>query len=147
MMSRPRPSEVRLLMMRECEMLRAALDTLIVNSERDPQSLKDGIVDLRDRLRAYLRKEQELLLPALEETDHHGPGRLASMRAAHANHFFEAEELARAAILPECDARDLAQRLCDLRFDLRRDLDEDERCLLIAEVLQDHAHGTDQTDG
>lgn len=147
MMSRPRPSEVRILMLRECELLRDALDALSSKAEREPQKLRDGIVDLRDRLRNYLRKEQELLLPALEATDHHGPGRLASMRAAHANHFFAAEELARAAARPESDTRELALKLCDLRYELRRDLDEDERCLLIAEVLQDHAYGTDQTDG
>ena len=147
MIQRLRPSEVRLLMLRECELLRAALDVLTARSEREPEELRAGIVDLRDRLRNYLRKEQELLLPALEATDHHGPGRLASMRAAHATHFFAAEELARAAVKPESDPRELAARLCDLRFDLCRDLDEDERCLLIAEVLQDHAYGQDQTDG
>lgn len=147
MTSRPRPSEVRLVMLQECEELREVLDVLWARAEREPQKLRDGIVDLRDRLRHYLQQEQDLLLPALEATDHHGPGRLASMRAAHATHFFAAEQLARAAVRPEVDPRELAQRLRDLRFELRRDLDEDERCLLIAEVLQDHACGTDQTDG
>lgn len=146
-MPRIRPDEVRVLMMQECDSLRGALDELPLNPERDPQALRAGIVDLRDRLRNYLRLEQELLLPALEETDHHGPGRLAHMRAAHAGHFFAAEELARAAMRPDSDARGLALRLSDLRFELRRDLDEDERCLLIAEVLQDHSCDTDQTDG
>ncbi len=142
-----RPSEVRALMMSECESLRAVLDELSDTAERSPQMLRAGIVDLRDRLRSYLRHEQELLLPALEATDHGGPGRLARMRAAHAAHYIAVEELARAAQLPGADVGKLAAGLSILRSKLRRDLDEDERCLLIAETLQDDECGCDQTDG
>ena len=142
-----KPSEVRALMLRECDSLRAALDVLSTKAEREPQTLGPGIVDLRDRLRSYLQHEQELLLPALEATDHGGPGRLARMRAAHAADFVAVEELARVAVRPHADPRALAQGVATLKSRLRRDLDEDERCLLGAEILQDDECGCDQTDG
>lgn len=142
-----RPSEVRALMLTECDSLRAALDSLSGKAEREPQMLGAGIVDLRDRLRSYLRHEQEFLLPALEATDHGGPGRLARMRAAHAAHYIAVEELARAAVRPDADPHTLALGFVTLRSKLRHDLDEDERCLLVAEILQDDECGCDQTDG
>lgn len=146
-MPQPSPAEVRSLMLTECEELRSAIDGVSKQTENEPHALRAGIVDLRDRLRAYLRHEQELLLPALEATDHGGPTRLARMRAAHAAHFIALEELARAAVRPDADPRQLARVLASLSSSLRRDLDEDERCLLIAEVLQDDVSNSDQTDG
>jgi len=142
-----RPSEVRALMLTECDSLRAVLDTLSSKAQREPQMLGAGIVDLRDRLRSYLQHEQELLLPALEATDHGGPGRLARMRAAHAADYIAVEELARAAVRPNADPSKLALGVANIHSRLRRDLDEDERCLLVAEILQDDECGCDQTDG
>jgi len=146
-MTKPSPSEVRTQMLTECESLRIALDELARMAAHEPHKLVAGIVELRDRLRTYLRHEQELLLPALEATEHGGPGRLARMRAAHAAHFMAVEELARAAVRPDADLGKLAPVVARLRSSLRRDLDDDERCLLVAEVLQDDASSTDQTDG
>jgi len=142
-----RPSEVRVLMLTECDSLRTLLAEIGTTARREPQRLPAGIVELRDRLRDYRAREETLLRPALAATDHAGPARLTRIQAAHAPRIVAVEELAARAQRSDADPRELALRVVVLRSELERDLDEDERCLLLPEVLQDDVCHCDQTDG
>jgi hypothetical protein len=142
-----RPSEVRELMMRDLEGLRASLDDLARAADSDRGRLRACSAELRERLLAFLEREDSILAPALEKTDYWGPKRLELMRCEHAPHWAAVGDLARAANEPDVDLVALALRAKRLRFDLHRDLDEEERSLLIAEVLQDDVTSTDQSDG
>jgi hypothetical protein len=142
-----RPSEVRELMMRDVAGLRASLDALGRAADTDRGRMGACSAELRERLEAFLEREDSILSRALEETDFWGPQRLKLMRLAHAAHWEAAAELAREANEPDADLCALAARAKLLRLDLHNDLDEEERCLLIAEVLQDDVGNTDQSDG
>ncbi len=142
-----KPSEVRKLMLRDLEGLRSSLDRVAEAARSDVGLLRESIVDLHRRLRRYLDHEDAWLLPALEATDHGGPERLQWMRSEHAAHWTAVEDLALAATYVEVDLVDLARRAGGLRCELSRDLDDEERCLLIAEVLQEGVSCMDQSDG
>jgi len=146
-MQMPKPSEVRMLMMRDLEGVRTAVDALAQAADTDTTRLRVCSAELCRRLAAYLEREDSMLAPALEETDYWGPQRLEWMRGEHATHWAAVGELAQAACRPDVDLVDLAARARRLRRDLHHDLDEEERCLLIAEVLQDEVMNTDQSDG
>ncbi len=146
-MTNLKPSEVRALMLRDLEGLRGSLDRVAQAVKSDQGHLCERIAELHGRLRGFLEHEDVLLRPALEATDFWGPKRLEWMRSEHASHWTAVEDLARAAAHTEVDLVDLAQRAGGLRSDLSRDLDDEERCLLIAEVLQDDVMCQDQSDG
>jgi hypothetical protein len=146
-MANLRPSQVRARMLQELDGLHASLDALARAADTDRSRLRECSADLRNRLAAYIECEDSILLRALEETDFWGPNRLQTMRRAHAPDWAAVTELARAADQADADLAELAQRAKRLRLDLRRDLDQEERCLLIAEVLQDDVMSTDQSDG
>ena len=69
------------------------------------------------------------------------------MRSEHAAHWTAVGDLARAATFVDVDLVDLARRARGLRCEVIRNLDDEERCLLIAEVLQDDVSCRDQSDG
>ena len=142
-----RPSEVRVLMMRDVAGLRASLDELAHVADTDRGRMRACSAELRERLTAFLEREDSILSRALEETDFWGPERLKMMRLQHAADWEAVAELAREASEPDADLCDLAARAKRLRLHLHNDLDEEERCLLIAEVLQDDLGNTDQSDG
>jgi hypothetical protein len=142
-----RPSQVRALMLEDLEGLHASLDALARAADNDRSRLRECSADLRERLAVFLEREDSILMRALEETDFWGPNRLKTLRRAHAPDWAAVTELARAADRADADLAELAQRAKSLRLDLRRDLDQEERCLLIAEVLQDDVTSTDQSDG
>lgn len=146
-MSNLKPSEVRMLLLSDLEGLRVSLDRVTRAANSDPSGLRESIVELHGRLLGFLEHEDALLRPALEATDFWGPKRLQWMRSEHASHWTAVGELARAAALTEVDLGDLARRAGGLRSDLSRDFDDEERCLLIAEVLQDDVPCHDQSDG
>lgn len=135
------------MMMHDLEGLRASIECLAHAADLEPNRLRECSADLRERLLAFLEREDSILLRALEETDCWGPDRLQMLRREHASDWAAVGELARAAEQPDVDLVALALRAKILRLDLRRDLDQEERCLLIAEVLQDDESSSDQSDG
>ncbi len=142
-----RPSEVRAMMLSEIAGLRASLDGLAAAADSDPSRLQACSAEVHARLRTYLEHEDSLLLHALEQTDYWGPNRLAAMQRAHSADWAAAADFARAADRPGADLHLLARRAARLRSDLIRNLEEEERCLLIAEVLQDDVSSHEQSDG
>jgi hypothetical protein len=146
-MANLRPSEVRALMLQNLDGLRTSLDDLARAAESDKSRLRACAVDLRERLRAFRELEDSVLARALEQTDFWGPKRLETMKREHAPHWTAVVELASAADQPDADLAALALRANVVRCELRRGLDEEERCLLIAEVFQDDVTSTDQSDG
>jgi hypothetical protein len=134
-------------MMRDVAGLRASLDELGRVADSDRGRMRACSEELRRRLTAFLEREDSILSRALEETDFFGPDRLRMMRLQHAADWEAVAELAREASEPDADLCELAARAKRLRLHLHNDLDEEERCLLIAEVLQDDLGNADQSDG
>ena len=108
-------------------------------------ALRAHLPIVRDTVNEHLIFEQKLLLPLLEDDLPLGPLRARKLAEEHARQRDELAELAAFEGTPV--AFELAGRTRRLAQEFLVDMDEEERVLLVPEVVRDDMINVDQTDG
>ncbi|MEA2698295.1 MAG: hypothetical protein QOI66_2566 [Myxococcales bacterium] len=134
--------KIRLLLTRARSVADAALDQLPVA----PDAVASVIGDLRSTMEIHLTFEERTLLPLLEADPPLGPERAQRLREEHRQ-----QRHMLATIHGEASAHPtlptLAAKLVFLAAWLIADMNEEERCLLVSDVVRDDSVAVDQNTG
>jgi iron-sulfur cluster repair protein YtfE (RIC family) len=133
---------IRELLERAHAVAEAALD----GEAPSPDAVASAIGDLRSTMEVHLRFEETVLLPLLRDDLPVGPQRAEQLVDEH-----QRQRSVLASIHKEAGAYPqlptLAAKLAFLTSWLLADMEEEERCLLIPEVVRDDIVVVDQTGG
>jgi hypothetical protein len=133
---------IRELLERSHAVAEAALDGQAPSSD----AVASAIGDLRSTMEVHLRFEETVLLPLLRDDPPVGPQRADQLLDEHTRQRAVLATLHREAgaypLLPT-----LAAKLAFLTSWLLADMEEEERCLLIPEVIRDDVVAVDQSCG
>jgi hypothetical protein len=143
------PSEVRSQIIEQHrvlrDLLRRALDATTATLQHAPgaPSLTEVVRELRTRFVGHLAFEERALVPVLAETDGWGAQRVAELLAEHRQQRAELATLIQGAE-SGWEAERLALLTRSLVADLLRDMEEEERGCLSADLLRDDVVSVDQ---
>ena len=125
---------------------RAVADAALDGDPPAPDAVASAIGDIRSTLEVHLTFEEAVLLPLLRDDLPLGPQRADRLLEEHARQRQVLEGLhGEARAHPELPT--LAAKLAFLTSWLLADMGEEERCLLIPEVIRDDQITIDQTCG
>lgn len=146
------PSQVRARVLAEHERLLGMLEPIealskrVLSGETQDPRLRSWAKDLYAFLKAHLRLENDILVPALAETPGFGKARAAALEAEHREQEAVFERvlgrLARKASL-----ENLATELLELSRSLRDDIAQEQQEFLSAELLRDDVMPSDTFGG
>lgn len=136
------PSEVRRTILHDHHALREQLHDLALKVEDlraggDPAPVRDQLLTLLEDLVAHMAREDEILAPALLQTDAWGPWRVEKMKAHHEADRARVASLQRSLREDKLDAKALVRAAVRLTADLQAEMAEEDKLLLHPEVLRD----------
>ena len=151
--SKPRPSEVRELILAQHDELRALyadLDALLADvtpgDSGGDRALRERCRRLYQMLLRHIAVEDALLAPALRESDGFGPVRADELLAEH-DRQRRLLRYALSSIVESTPGATLVRSLPPLLDSLRADMAHEERDLLSAELLKDDSTQVDAFGG
>lgn len=136
------PSEIRRRILDEHHQLREQLHELAllveeVRAGKPPGPLRAALLDTTDTLLAHMKTEDEILAPALLETDAWGPWRVSQMKAHHERDRERVEGLRRALQDDVVDSDALVRAAVGLIAELHAEMADEDKTLLHPDILKD----------